>query len=209
MAHLSRPRPRSLLRDADGAVMIEFTLVVVLLLGVTFAIVDFARMAWIHTLAAKGAERAARLAVQSDPAASGFTAYSAVGALGLAPGTDLTTARLPAFTLRCTAAGCTCTVGTCAVGTGYDADAFAAIAAAAQLGGSFPVPAEQVYVEYAHIGQGFAGRPGPDVVPMVSVGMTGLQHDWIIMQAFGFDTFTMSDFRTTLPAEDLATGGPT
>jgi hypothetical protein len=65
-----------------------------------------------------------------------------------------------------------------------------------------------VYVEYSHVGQGFAGRPGSDVVPLVSVGVQGLVHPFFFMGMFGMTGLTIGDSLTTLPAEDLSTAFP-
>lgn len=208
---------RALRRDDRGTALLEFTVIAVLLFSVTFAIVDFAIAFWQANLADKATYQGVRQAVQSDSVAPGITAWSGVVDGGLVPGEPLDLTTLGAFTVRCQAGACTCTGDGCgALGTvGYDATAFNRILAAVQLQAADGTPlfaqatAQNVFVEYVHVGQGFAGRPGSDIVPLVSVGVQGLVHTFFFMQPFGLTGMRIGDALTTLPAEDLSTAGPT
>lgn len=207
------PRLRTLIRDSRGATLIEFTLVVTILLSVTFAVVEFALAMWQYNAATKAAYDGVRYAVQSDPVISEITDYNAVVDDGLSPGQSLDLNTLPAFTVRCTSGSCTCTSGNCSTigGLTYDATAFDAIVAAVARHLAFVAPdtvADHVFVEYTHVGQGFAGRPGPDIVPLVTVGLTGLNYQFIAMQAFGLDQIPIAVGRMSLPAEDLSSTWP-
>jgi len=64
---------------------------------------------------------------------------------------------------------------------------------------------ENVIVEYRPVGLGFAGNPyGPDVEPLVTVRITGVQFAPGILQAFGVAPFTMPAVASSLSGEDLA-----
>lgn len=205
-----RTLPTRLARHDGGATLIEFTLVVWILLAMTFAIVEFSIALWQYNATVKANFQGVRYAVQSNPVASALTTYNAVLDDDLQPGQSLT---LPNFTVRCTAASCTCVAGDCS-GIGaldHDAAAFNAIVAAMRPVVPFVSVeelTERVFVEYDHVGLGFAGRPGADIVPIVSVGMTNHTYDFIAMQAFGFSSWPIAVGRATMPAEDMDSTWP-
>lgn len=197
-------------RDDAGATLIEFTLVAWILFAMTFAIVEFAIAFWQYNATVKGTALAVRTAVQSDPVAPALNTYNAVLDDDLQPGQSLS---LPPFTLHCQNGACTCAAGDCSgLGApGYDGTAFDRIIAPMRPVMPFLTDAElraRVYVEYDHVGMGFAGRPGPDIVPLVSVGLTNHDYDFILMTAFGFDSWPIAVGRATLPAEDLDSTWP-
>ncbi|MGC2856057.1 TadE/TadG family type IV pilus assembly protein [Novispirillum sp. DQ9] len=197
-------------RDDRGAALMEFTLVAWVLFAMTFAIVEFAIAFWQYNATVKGVALAVRTAVQSDPVAPALASYNGVLDDDLRPGEALT---LPAFTLRCRAGACTCAAGDCSgLGApGYDAAAFNRILAPMRPVMPFLTDAQlraRVFVEYDHVGMGFAGRPGPDIVPLVSVGLSDHDYDFILMTAFGFDRWPIAVGRATLPAEDLDSTWP-
>ncbi|EKV28671.1 hypothetical protein C882_0883 [Caenispirillum salinarum AK4] len=209
-------KARRLGRDERGTAILEFTLVAMILFSITFAIVDFAIAFWQANLADKATYQGTRQAVQSDPVAPGLVTWSGVVDGGLVPGQSLDLTTLDTFTVRCQGGACACTGPGCGTlgDPGYDATAFNRVLAAVQmLDGNgtalFPrATADNVYIEYTHVGQGFAGRPGSDIVPLVSVGVQGLVHPFYFMGAFGVSDLTIGDSLTTLPAEDLSTAGP-
>ncbi|HYD29533.1 MAG TPA: TadE/TadG family type IV pilus assembly protein [Azospirillaceae bacterium] len=196
-------------RHDGGATMVEFTLVMMLLFSITFAIVEFALYNWQLNAAEKATEMAVRLAVESDPVASGFATYSGVVDGGLDPGTDLTTTLVPAFTLTCTDTACSCSEGSCTqVGTARSVGAFDAILARARA--IFPrIQAQNLVVEYRHVGLGFAGRPGPDLVPVVAVRLRNLNYNVAAMTAFGVPaTLPLTTAPSVMTAEDLNSLAP-
>jgi len=211
---------RRFLRCQRGSTIIEFAMVFMLLMMVTFGIVDFGLAFWEQNMAQKGVYQGARAAVQSDPVAPVINSYSAVED-GLSAGQSLDLATLPAFTIRCVEGSCTCSGAGCGtIGTpGYDSAAFNAILQAARLEdpdcagqsgctASFAkLQGANLYVEYTHVGQGFAGRPGSDIVPMVTVGVQNLGYDFLVLDAFGFGRMPFASTLVTLPAEDLDSSG--
>ena len=65
-----------------------------------------------------------------------------------------------------------------------------------------PITEQNVTIEYRHVGLGYAGDPnGPDVAPLVTVRLTGLQFQPITTMLFG-QALTMPDFAAALTLED-------
>jgi hypothetical protein len=128
-------RDRSVFRDDHGTAILEFTLIAMILFGLTFAVVDFSIVFWQANLADKATYQGTRQAVQSDSVAPGVTAWSGVVDGGLDPGTPLDLSRLDAFTVHCQSGACACTGPGCgAIGNpGYDATAFNRILTAVQM----------------------------------------------------------------------------
>ena len=207
----------SIVREARGASAVEFALVSTLLLSLVFGIVEFTLALFQWNSAETATQMGARLAVESDAVASELRTYSGVSDDGLEPGTLLTTATVPAFTIRCTNIACTCVSGACkGLESTYDAAAFNAIVSEVQI--VFPTAqAANLRVEYSHIGLGFAGRPGADLVPSVTVELTGLTFNFLFLDVV-LDVLTggaggvgggipMPPFTATLTAEDLNSAG--
>ncbi len=75
-----------------------------------------------------------------------------------------------------------------------------------------------VTIDYSHVGMGFAGRPGLDIVPVVTVRLTGVTFDFMILSFirplmfYGSEQpttsgFLMPPFTATLSGEDMFSGG--
>ena len=98
----------------------------------------------------------------------------------------------------------------------YKRPAFTAIAD--RMRGIFPrIQDENVVVEYRHVGMGFAGRLGGDLVPTVTLELQGLTFDFLLLSFLGpmlYGATTvpagipMPSFAATLTGEDLASAGP-
>lgn len=207
-----RALARPLARDESGATMVEFTLVSVLLFSLTFAIVEFALYSYQMNAAEKAAEAGVRLAVESNPVAGALATYNAVTDGGFLPGENLTLGSLAGFTVSCGNVTCTCGAGACASigggGFGFDAAAFNAILARVQA--IFPrVQPANMVVEYRHVGLGFAGRPGPDIVPVVMVRFSNLTYNVVAMDAFGLGvTLPLTAASSVMTGEDLSSLAP-
>ncbi len=204
-----------------GTTPVEFAIICTVLFVFVFGVMEFAVILWQWNSAEKATQLAVRYAVQSDPVAEDFTDYSAVADLGLNPGGPVDTGTVPAFTITCTNINCAVTSGASPVGTDHDADAFNAILF--EVRKLQPqVTAANVIVDYAHCGLGFAGRPGGSLVPCVTVRLTGMTWDFIVLDGiikvmdvvlFG-DTLAdfaggipMPPFPATLTGEDLDSFG--
>ena len=67
-----------------------------------------------------------------------------------------------------------------------------------------PITDTNVVVEYRNIGLGFSGDPnGPDVAPLVTIRLTGMQFQPLTTMIFGVQV-PMPDFRAALTLEDGA-----
>lgn len=192
------PTLRRYLTDQTGAAAAEFALVSILFLSLMMGTIDMARLMW-ELNSAKAATRAAvRLAVVSAPAAQTFVNYDAtIAPLNLAPGDPVpSTEDGGPPTITCTSTSCT---------TGaLNSTSFNAIVAVMQAYYGRIQPAN-VVVEYRPVGLGFAGNPyGPDVEPLVTVRITGVEFAPGILQAFGVDPFDMPAVASSLSGEDLA-----
>ncbi len=207
-----------LAQDQRGAAAVEVAIVFGVLLVLTVALFEFALALWQWNSAEKATQLGVRYAVESDPVATAFTSYSGVTDGNFQPGTSLDTSKVAAFTVRCTSSGCICPGGCGAFGgnPGWDAVAFDAIAL--KMRGIFPrIQRENVVVEYRHVGMGFAGRLGGDLVPTVTLELQGLTFDFLLLSflgpmLYGATTmpagFPMPSFAATLTGEDLASAGP-
>lgn len=207
-----------LAQDRRGAVAVEVAIVFGVLLVLTVALIEFALALWQWNSAEKATQLGVRYAVESDPVASAFASYSGVNDGGFEPGTSLTTDKVAAFCVRSTSSESTCPGGCGAFGgnPGWDGAAFTAIVD--KMRGIFPrVQAANVVVEYCHVGMGFAGRLGADLVPTVTVELQGLTFDFLLLSFLGpmlYGATTvpagipMPTFAATLTAEDLASAGP-
>ncbi len=207
-----------LAQDQRGAAAVEFAIVFGVLLVLTISLIEFALALWQWNSAEKATQLGVRYAVESNPVASAFTSYSGVTDGNFEPGQSLDTGKVAAFTVRCTNTECTCPGGCSAFGgnPGWDAVAFDAIAL--KMRGIFPrIQPANVVVEYRHVGMGFAGRLGGDLVPIVTVELQGLTFDFLLLSflgpmLYGATTapagFPMPSFAATLTGEDLASAGP-
>ncbi len=207
-----------LAQDQRGAAAVEVAIVFGVLLVLTISLIEFALALWQWNSAEKATQLGVRYAVESNPVASAFTSYSGVTDGNFQPGQSLDTSKVAAFTVRCTSSVCTCPGGCSAFGgnPGWDAVAFDAIAL--KMRGIFPrIQRENVVVEYRHVGMGFAGRLGGDLVPTVTLELQGLTFDFLLLSFLGpmlYGATTvpagipMPSFAATLTGEDLASAGP-
>lgn len=202
-----------IIRDDSGAALIEMTVVIVLLLSVTFGIIEAALIAFQWNKAEKATHLGVRHAIQSDPVAVGFTTYSAVAEAGLNPADDVDLGVIPEFAITCTNSQCSLSDGALPSGfdaTAHDATAFTAILTIVQS--VFPkVTADKLAIEYRHVGFGFASRPGPDLIPNVTVSLQNMQYDVILMNNLPMgmaDTLNMGAFAATMTGEDLCSTAP-
>ncbi len=225
---------RKLAADRGGSSAVENTIVFGVLIVLTIAIVEFSLALWQWNTAEKATELGVRYAVQSDPVAKAFLDYDAVFG-GFSPGKDLTTTALPPFTVSCTKTGgtgsCSCAGAGCGdFGSGldttkgqsvndFDGTAFNDILT--HMDGVFrgaDLQVDNVEIDYSHVGMGFAGRPGPDIVPVVTVRLTGVTFDFMVLSFirplmfYGSEQptsigFLMPPFTATLSGEDMYSGG--
>lgn len=187
------------LQDQRGGTMLEFTMIVVLMFGMTFGIVDFGRAFWLWNSAEKATQIGVRAAIITDPVLPALAAFDCNNA-GVALGTRCGLGGDTYGTVSCSGDTMLCT-GTLAGGA--DPAPFDMILARMQV--AYPsLTRANVIVEYRDVGLGFAGRAdGP--VPAVTVKLTGLTFNFLAMgDLFGLGPITMPDFKATLIGEDLS-----
>jgi hypothetical protein len=206
-------------RDQSGTTTIEFTIVMVLFLTLTFGIVEFGYMLWQYNSATKAAQLGARMAAVSAPVWGELVNLEDTGTPGAAWETN--------YAVTCTSDSDDASSGDCdSIGAGeYDATAMQCLV----FGRSATTPPcdtecsetgidgennglcdrynfikpENVSITYSHTGLGFAGRPGGPV-PTVTLQLTGLTFDFFAVGALlGFDQIEMPDFMVTMTGEDL------
>ncbi len=220
---------RKLAADQRGSISVENSIVFGLLIVLTVALIEFSLALWQWNTAEKATELGVRYAVQSDPVALGLAEYNGVTGGGFVPGTSLKFSNLDAFTLSCTSSSCSCSgagcgdfTGSVSNPTGVDTVAFNAIIT--RMDGIFrgsDLDTSNVTIVYSHVGMGFAGRQkvaGLDIVPVVTVRLTGVTFDFMVLnfllpmmlggsQQSSSNGIPMPPFTATLSGEDMYSGG--
>ena len=195
---------RTLGKDARGAAMVEFTVVMMVLFLLTAGIIDFGHMLFQWNSAEKATQAGARAAAISDPVAAELADFDcnnssiSLGTPCRPNGTPFAEGDPPV--IRCSGA-----TSSCDGGYSFSAAAFNLILAPMQQ--MFPrLQPANVVVEYIDIGLGFAGRQSP--VPEIRVSLTGLNFDYAFLGGIlGNWSMAMPDFRATLVGEDLSSAG--
>jgi len=196
-------RDMKLLRDRRGISSIEFALVCAVFFLFVFGIIDFARAMWEWNAAAKATQFGVRYAVVSDIVSKDLANLKLIGVAGLAPGDPVPIGTAGTEPVICQVLSGNVTCNGSSDAAKVDADAFNAIVAQMQMRDS-RVAAENVVIEYRHIGLGFVGNPvGSDIDPAVTVRLTGLVFTFVTPGLSGIFTIDMPDFAATLTGEDL------
>lgn len=190
---------RSLVTDRRGSGAAEFALVLPLLILLLFGVIDAGRFLWEMNRAEKATAAGAREAVVTDVIPGGLYIYDYVGFGGLTQGDVIPASAFGSIT--CDSVVCTPTGTTPPVGTFNTVSFNRIVTRMTGLNGN--ITAAKVRITYSGSGLGYAGDPnGMDVSPLVTVSLTGMTFDPLIL--FGMVAFSMPDFRTTLTAEDSA-----
>src|SRR5215831_12975996 len=209
------------LRDQQGSVMVEVTIVLSITLILLFGAIDFLLLFYQWNAAAKAVQTGARLAAVSDPVASGLNNLSqAVMSASVPPG-----AAMPNFVVTCDGrtATCTCNGNACQGMKGYDSAAMNTIifgrgslscsdAKSADVVGMcdiFPrITPANVKIVYAQTGLGYAGRPGGPM-PTITVSLQNLPFQFFFLRGLmGFHDFQIPASTVSLTAEDLSSRAP-
>lgn len=195
---------RSFWKRSAGATAVEFSLVCIPLLIITIGILEYAFALFQWNAAEKATQFGVRLAVVSNPVASGvntFTGKTSSNAYGDKP--------MPDF--AGSAVVCDGATATCSNGYTFDASAHNRIVSRMQV--IFPrITTANVVVEYLPIGLGFVGRCG--ALPSVTVHLKNMSYDFIALDSLlnlvggpGAASIAMPDFTATMMGEDLNTAG--
>jgi uncharacterized protein (UPF0333 family) len=212
---------RTLLCDARGAVLVEATIMMSIMLVFLLGAIEFLFVFYQFNAAAKAVAVGARIAAVSDPVATGLNGIATAVLGSVLPG-----AAMPNFVITCdgSAERCTCSRGpACPPNLGYDAAAMNTIvfgrgsAACDDATGIYNtgmcdllprISAANVVVVYAQTGLGFAGRPGGPA-PTITVSLQHLSLQLLFLGGIlGLNDLQMPAMTTSMTAEDLSSRAP-
>ena len=201
--------PPRLIRDQNGGVLVEATILIPMIFVFVFGSVDFLYAFSQWSMADKAVAHGARLAAVSDPVSSDLSVMTGLVG-GVTPGQAM-----PAFTRICSAADPKGEIGTCTEGM-YNPAAMQRIvfgqAGATSCGNattgmcSFyaPITAANVTIAYTQTGLGYAGRPGGPV-PTITVSLRNLPIQFFFLSGImGFGNMKMPPMTTTVTGEGLS-----
>lgn len=204
---MRQPLPRFLpSRSERGATAAEFAMVLPILILFLFGIIDIGRFMWTWNQAEKATQMGVRMAVVTEMVPGGL--YTADFSPTLGQGVPVPVANFPGVTCSKPSSSVSCTyspacTGTCPVLTPVNSTAFNGVVT--RMHRFLPaITANKVKIEYANSGLGYAGDPnGPDVAPFVTVRLSGIQFQPILLTLFG-GSITLPDRLATLTLEDGA-----
>lgn len=199
-------RLRAFPADSRGTTAAEFALVVPIMILFLLGLIDVGRYAWEFNKSEKATQIGARWAVATDMIPSGLIDYSFAVSGGIPQGTVVPQSAFPGVT--CVGGGtpaspsvsCSCPAGgQCGYATTGSATAFTVLYNRMRQINQRLLPS-QIQVNYDWSGLGFAGDPnGPDVMPFVTVRLTGQQFP--LLFALG-RTVSLPSASYTLTLED-------
>lgn len=204
-----RPFP-ALVRDTRGASAAEFALVLPLFLLLLLGMIDAGRFLWEFNEAKKAAQYGARIAAVVDPVEGAIASESFIGKV--VSGTTITQGDvIPAGAMGAivcqtpdTIANVTCTgnAPTLTSASAPDSAAFQEIFERMDV--IYPqLEPSNIVVTYEASGLGYAGNPyGPDVAPLITVGLRDVQFrptSFLLLAAV-----TLPAVESTLTSEDLS-----
>ncbi|MBL4800517.1 MAG: pilus assembly protein [Emcibacter sp.] len=189
-------RKNRFFQNRQGGTAVEFALVASLFLALLFGILDFGRLFFDWNKAAKATELGVRMAIVSDMVAVGLQDYDGLivaGGNGLPVPVSAINGGQPVI----------CKSGGNCNGYGFDQAGFDKILTRMQ--GVYPqIQAENLVVEYHHIGFGFSGNPyGSDISPNVTVRLENMQFNFLFPGLQTLATLTMPELKATLTGEDF------
>jgi Flp pilus assembly protein TadG len=211
-----------LLRDQAGAVLVEVTVMMTIMLVFLLGSIEFLFVFYQWNAAAKAVQIGARIAAVSDPVAVGLNGLStAVVGSFRPPGSAM-----PSFVITCdgSTAQCTCSsAGTCPGDVAYNSAAMNTIVfgrGSSSCGDAasfyntgmcdvFPrIAPANVVIVYAQTGLGFAGRPGGPA-PTITISLKNLPLQFFFLSGLmGFTDLQMPPLTTSITAEDLSSNAP-
>lgn len=193
-----------LLHDERGATAAEFVMVVPILLIFIFGVLDAGWYAWQISLAGKAVQAGARIAVVTDPVATGLLTEGyvgkTVGSTVLTQGDVIPAAALSTMSCTAAASACTCS-GSCPSDLTRNIDNFQRIADRMQALNPY-IQDSNITIEYRGSGLGYAGDPvGMEIAPMTTVRVSGMQYSPLMGLVLGA-TVPMPTSAHTLTMED-------
>lgn len=191
---------KNFLRNESGAALLEFTLILMLLISTTFAVVDISYAMWQWNSAEKATQMGIRTAVVSTPIADGLENFDCNNSNTLL-GTGCDDPNASTFGIVvCTGATLTCTGG-------YNFSTAEATRLLSRIQKVFPrARGANLIVEYEDLQLAFAGRGSP--VASVTVRLVDMTFEFVVLGIFiGGGSIAMPDFRATLTTEDIRSTG--
>jgi Flp pilus assembly protein TadG len=210
----------AVVHDASGAVLVEVTVTMALMLVFILGSIDFLFAFYQWNAATKAVQVGARIAAVSDPVAIGLNGLSAAVVNSFVP----PGAQMPNFAVRCErkTESCRC-VGACASVGAYNPVAMNTIIFG--RGSSSCSDATSIYragmcdifsriadanviVQYVQTGLGYAGRPGGPA-PTITVSIEDLPFQFIFLSGIMRNgSIPIPALTTSITAEDLASSAP-
>lgn len=200
-----KPIRRILWGDESGASAAEFAVVILLFSVLVFGIIDFSRLAWQYNMLEKAAQKGARFAVVNAMVAPDLWDYDGVADGGATAGDPVAISQINGGNpIVCSASGGSVSCNPNAFGE--DQVAFDAIVARTVAMAPNLITANEVVVEYQHIGLGIAGNPlSSDITPSVTIRLQNMTFNFITPGLSGLVTLNFPDFATTLTGEFYGT----
>ena len=198
---------RRLIRADTGSTAAEFGMVVPLLIIFLLGTIDVGRFLWTYNRVGKAVQMGTRYAVATDMIPAGLAGYNfaTTGTGAILQGNPVPTSAFGGATCQSVSGTVTCTCYTGAtcpdLGTA-NATAFNNVVARMQQ--FYPgLTANNVVITYDNVGLGYAGDPnGSDVVPLVTVKVTGLTFAPMLFSFFQNATVSLPAFSSALTMED-------
>jgi TadE-like protein len=192
---------RSFLADENGGPAAEFGMVLPLALIFLFGIIDVGRYMWDINQSEKATQTGARWAVATGILVEDLAEYSFTTDGGILQGELIDDTAFPG--VNCNEDGCQCVSGgTCDFDDAtLDDTSFAALIQ--RMSEIKPdIGSDNVVINYSWSGLGFAGDPnGPDVSPIVTISLTGMEFRPLLLQLFG-GTVSLPNYSYSLTMED-------
>jgi TadE-like protein len=222
---------RRFLRDQNGGVLVETTIMISIVLVFVLGAIDFLFAFYEWNAAAKAVEMGARIAAVSNPLGSGLSCITTTCGTSDSLSTRVVSSSIhvgdvmPSFTVTCNDGGngsCSCS-GTCTGVSGYNSAALNTIVygrGSSACGDAtshyhvgmcdiFPrIQPVNLKIVYAQTGAGYAGRSrGP--VPTITVSIQNLPFQFFFLgDLLGFSNINMPALQTTITGEDLSSVAP-
>jgi Flp pilus assembly protein TadG len=198
---------RRLIRSDAGSTAAEFGMVLPLLIMFLLGTIDVGRFLWTCNRAEKAVQMGTRYAVATDMVPAGLASYNfaTTGTGSILQGNPVPASAFGGASCQSVSGTVTCTCytgATCpSLGTA-NTTAFNNVVARMQL--FYPgLTASNVVITYDNIGLGYAGDPnGSDVVPLVTVKLTGLTFAPMLFSFFQNATVSLPAFSSALTLED-------
>lgn len=198
---------RRLLRADAGSTAAEFGMVLPLLIMFLLGTIDVGRFLWTCNRAEKAVQMGTRYAVATDMVPSGLASYNFAtpGTGAVLQGNPVpasafgsTSCKSVSGTVTCTCTGTACSSMASTVNT----TAFNNVVARMQA--FYPgLSANNVVITYDNVSLGYSGDPnGSDVVPLVTVKLTGLTFAPMLFSFFQNASVTLPAFSAALTMED-------